>query len=118
MEAFEPDAFYLMLANSLVAFPKARESIDELYQLRKLRYYEVAKENKYYDSDLMKNKPLELEVSMKRAYGILLCSQDDEQLQDKIIVEIYRIYPPIKKQSERFSMHGSCSRRASTSRRT
>lgn len=93
MATFELDAFYLMLANSIIAFPKARESINELYQTQRFRFYEAATENKYYDYYLMQSKPLELEVSMKQAYGILLCSHDDKQLQDKIIAEIYKIYP-------------------------
>lgn len=96
MAVFETDMFYLMLANCLIAFPNARKHIDELYQSQRFRFYEKAKNNKYYDNMLMKDKPLELEVSMKRAYGILLCSQDDEQLQSDIIAEIYKVYPVIE----------------------
>lgn len=104
MAPFDADWFYLYLANSLVAFPEVRPFIDKLYQSQKIRFYENAKANKCYDATIMQDRPLELEVSMKRAFGILLCSQDDEQLQKSIIAEIDKTYPPIKKLGKNFSI--------------
>lgn len=118
------DFFYLILADSMVAVPQFRSYFDNLYQTQKVRFYEKAKEHKYYDYLLMRDKPLALEVSMKRAFGILLCSRDDEQLQENIVKEILQVYPQLKILDQNFSLskyekielehHDRCDRKRSS----
>lgn len=98
------DYFYLLLANWMVAFPKLRDYFDRLYETQKMRFYEKAKTHKYYNHLLMQDKPLALEVTMKRTFGILLCSQEDGQLQADIIKQINQIYPQIENLCRDFSL--------------
>lgn len=103
MVPFDIDRLYLFLTNSWVAFKKERRFIDSLYQSQRFRFYNKAKSNPLYDSTLMQDRPLETEVTMRRAFGILLCSQDDKELQTGVIEEFIKLYPPIKELCEKFS---------------
>lgn len=96
MDSFNIDLFYVYLANMLVLFPSMRSYIDELYRTEINRFYSKARNNSYYGHRFMNDKSLEKDVSTKRAFGILLCSQDDENLQEGIISQIYEIYPSIQ----------------------
>ena len=101
---FNKDLFYLYLSNSMVAFPAFRKFTDKLYETQKCRFYEKAKSNQYYNHTLMSDRSLEMEVSMKRTFGILLCSDEDKHLQKLLCDEIFKFYTPIKYLTEKFSM--------------
>lgn len=103
MTPFDVNRLYLFMANGWVSIPKERKFIDNLYQSQKIRFYNQAKANSLYNDDLLQDRPLDVEVTIRRAFGILLCSQDDEELQNAIIEELYRMYPPIKKLCAKFS---------------
>lgn len=104
MEPFELDCFYLFFSSYLVALPQMRDYFDNRYKTQKVRFYEAARAHKYYEHQLMKDRPLETEVTMKRAFAILLCSREDEILQAEIIAKINTIYPQIEKVCRNFSL--------------
>ncbi len=103
MVTFDIDRFYLYLANSWVAYKQERKFIDNLYQSQRFRFYSKARANPLYNDSIVRNSPLEVDVTRRRAFGILLCSQDDKELQTIIIEEFYKLYPPIKKLCAQFS---------------
>lgn len=96
MVLFDISRLYLFMASCWVSFPKERMFIDNLYQSQKIRFYTKAKANPLYSDALIQDRPLETEVTIRRAFSILLCSQDDKELQDNIIEELYKILPSIK----------------------
>ena len=93
---FNKDLFYLYLSNSMVAFPAFRKFTDKLYETQKCRFYEKAKSNQYYNHTLMSDRSLEMEVSMKRTFGILLCSDEDKHLQKILCDEIFKFWRIVK----------------------
>lgn len=101
---FEIDDFYFYLANFMVAVPQLRKYFNSLYQTQKVHFYESAKKSQYYNHALMQDKPLPLEVSMRRTLGILLYSQDEAQLQTDIVKEVIRAYPQLKSLCRNFSL--------------
>lgn len=98
----DTNLFYLYLSNSVVAFPTLKKFVDDTYETQKYRFYEKAKSNPYYNHTLMSDRTLEMEVSMKRAFGILLCSDEDEQLQKMLSDEFVKVFPRIKPLMEKF----------------
>ena len=100
--SLDTDLFYLYLSNSAVAFPALKDFIDKLYETQKYHFYETAKSNPYYNHTLMSDRTLEMEVSMKRAFGILLCSDDNEQLHKMMCDEFVKVFPRIKPLMDKF----------------
>lgn len=98
----DTNLFYLYLSNTVVAFPSLKKFVDDTYETQKYRFYEKAKSNPYYNHTLMSDRTLEMEVSMKRAFGILLCSDEDEQLQKMLSDEFVKVFPRIKPLMEKF----------------
>lgn len=90
------------LIDTVVAFPSLKKFVDDTYETQKYRFYEKAKSNPYYNHTLMSDRTLEMEVSMKRAFGILLCSDEDEQLQKMLSDEFVKVFPRIKPLMEKF----------------
>ena len=84
------EAFLLYVAGYINAIAQLRSFMDELYETNKYTFYEKAKNSPYYDATFMTDRPLEREVSMKRAFGILLQAEQDEILQDTICKAIVK----------------------------
>lgn len=84
------DVFLLYVAGYINAIPELRSFMDDLYETNKFTFHEKAKSSPYYDATFMTDRPLEREVSMKRAFGILLQAEQDETLQDAICKAIIK----------------------------
>jgi len=57
---------------------KIRDSLDELYQSDKFRFYELARNHELYDHPIVKEGGLLQEEYSKKALGILLAAGEDE----------------------------------------
>jgi uncharacterized coiled-coil protein SlyX len=75
---FNPELFFVDLANLIAENPNLQQSFDEYYEADKYRFYECATRSKQYNPLNMSCKPLEIEVATRRAFGILLCAEEDE----------------------------------------
>ena len=84
------DVFYMYVAGHVNAIPVLRSFFDELYETNKIVFYEKAKNSPFCDATYITDSPLDREVSMRRAFGVLLHSEQDEQLQDKICKAIVK----------------------------
>lgn len=84
------DVFLLYVAGYINAIPGLSSFMDDLYETNKYTFYEKAKQSAYYDATFMTDRPLEREVSMKRAFGVLLHAEEDEALQDAICKAIVK----------------------------
>ncbi len=84
------DLFYMYVAGHITAIPVLRDYLNELYETNKIAFYDKAKASPYYDATYITDSPLEKEVSMKRVFGILLYSEQDEQLQSQICKAIIK----------------------------
>lgn len=84
------DVFYMYVAGHINAIPVLRSFFDELYETNKIDFYEKAKNSPFCNATYITDSPLDREVSMRRAFGVLLQSEQDEQLQDKICKAIIK----------------------------
>jgi len=84
------DVFYMYVAGHINAIPTLRAFFDELYETNKIEFFEKAKNSPFCDATYITDSPLDREVSMRRAFGVLLHSEQDEQLQDKICKAIIK----------------------------
>ena len=94
------DVFYMYVAGHINAIPTLRAFFDDLYETNKIEFYEKAKKSPFCDATYITDSPLDREVSMRRAFGVLLQSEQDEQLQDKIckaIIKHNKGYAPFAK---------------------
>lgn len=78
------DVFYMYVAGHINAIPILRTFFNDLYETNKFEFYEKAKNSPLCNATYITDSPLDKEVSMRRAFGILLYSEQDEQLQGKI----------------------------------
>ena len=67
--------FYLFLSDAVTVFPNLVSFFNALYETQKHRFYERARKNSLYNDSLMSDGTLDVEVAMKRTFGILLCSK-------------------------------------------
>ena len=94
------DLFYMYVAGHINAIPTLRSFFDELYETNKIDFFEKANNSPFCDATYITDSPLDREVSMRRAFGILLHSEQDEQLQEKIckaIIKYNKGYAPFTK---------------------
>lgn len=94
------DVFYMYVAGHINTIPALRSFFDELYETNKIAFYEKAKNSPFYNATYITDSPLDREVSMRRTFGVLLYSEQDEQLQEKIckaIIKQNRAYEAFSK---------------------
>lgn len=87
-KVLDKNLFLVYTASYTVFYPDFKRTIDTLYQKQKFRFYEKAKNNPYYNHSFFADGSLEREVACKRAFGILLCAEDDESLKKTIGVDL------------------------------
>lgn len=102
---FDMNLFHAHLSGLIIAYPTLKTFIDNLYETQKFRFYDKAKNTQHYNATVLTSRPLEMDVSAKRAYGILLCSQDDEQLQRILCSEFIKIFSELGTLIKNFSMN-------------
>ena len=81
---FDAEMSFVFLSNSIKEFPNLRKDFEEYYEKEKYRFYERARQSKYYGHECFSNNTLEAEVAVRRIYGILLCSEEDENIREYI----------------------------------
>ena len=81
---YDSELSFVFLAESIIEYPHLRKDFEEYYKSDKYRFYERARHNRYYDHYNIGDATLESEVAMKRIFGILLCSEDDEAIRNYI----------------------------------
>ena len=79
---FDVGLFLVYVANAIIAVPSLRKDFEEFYNTDKFRFYEKAKFSQYYNHDNISEQTLASEVAMRRAYGILLCAEEDESVRE------------------------------------
>lgn len=101
---FDVNLFYLFLSDAVTVFPNLVSFFNALYETQKHRFYERARNNPIYNDSLMSNGTLDVEVAMKRTFGILLCSNDDPKLKNAICNAFFKEIPLMEALSEKFSL--------------
>lgn len=101
---FDVNLFYLFLSDAVTVFPNLVSFFNALYETQKHRFYERARNNPIYNDSLMSNGTLDVEVAMKRTFGILLCSNDDPKLKNAICNAFFKEIPLMEALSKKFSL--------------
>ena len=94
--SFDMDLFLVYTSSYAIFYPDFRKTIDNLYKTQKFRFYEKARNNPYYNYSFFIDGSLEREVSSKRAFGVLLCAEEDESLKKTIIQSMFLARPELK----------------------
>ena len=79
---FDVELFLVTVANSVAEFPNLQRSFDDYYKADSYRFYNRAKRSKLYDHPNISWQPLESGEAMRRAFGVLLCAEEDGSIRD------------------------------------
>ncbi len=111
-KTFDVEKLLLHLSRAICLTPALRNDFEERYKTDKYRFYEKARNSRYYTSPLLSAGKLEYDVATKRIFGILLCSEEDEALRrfvcskllatDRSLREVYK--KPTKKNMANFML--------------
>lgn len=74
-----------------------RQDVDKLYQVNKYQYFKIAKESEYYNHPILLEGNIYRQEYGRKILGILLCSEHDEILSQKIMSLIKKHYRTIYK---------------------
>ena len=75
----------LFIVESIISKPGIKKDIDVLYEENRFKAYDLAKKNKYYNHPILKEGGIEREVYAKRTLGLVLLSEKDRKVHDKLI---------------------------------
>lgn len=102
-DGIDIDLFLMYVSNSFICVPRLKTFFDDLYKTDKIRFYDKARNHELYSREMFSDKNLEMEVSMRRIFGILLCCLEDEELLNKVIKAIEKEYLWMKNLSKKFN---------------
>lgn len=98
------DVFYLYVSGFMNAIPTLRSFMDDLYETNRIAFYEKAKASPFYNASFMTDRPLDKEVSMRRAFGVLMYAEEDEELQNTICNAIIKYNKSLSVFAKSFSV--------------
>ena len=97
------ELFIMYVSNSFIYVPKLKEFFDALYETDKIKFYNTARNHELYNRKIFSDKNLEMEVSMRRIFGILLCCLEDEELLEKVIKAIEKEFTWMKNLAKKYN---------------
>jgi len=73
--------FTPFICEAFASNPAVYKTIEKMYEKNRVKYYQTAKKNKWYNHELLTSQSISKEIVMKRTLGILLEGDPDEVLQ-------------------------------------
>ena len=83
----------VFICESLTVKPSLMNNLTYLYEKDKFNYFKKASQSPLYDDGFLTDGTLEREVNIRRVLGIVLCAEEDENLQKKIMKILEKHHP-------------------------
>ena len=93
----------MYIAEGISFFDRIVADFTELYRQEKLRFYNAAKNYRYYNNKYITSGTLQRETNIRRILGVIICAEEDQELLQKISKILanrcFDLYKLVKSQS-------------------